>query len=241
MKLANCKIKIRRALDFLLTLSFFGNINFLFSLLRINGLTSYIENEFLFKCASDGYGRGLIVEVGCYHGRSTIVLGLGSKSKGREKVYAIDPLQDSQARNSFLKNIKRVKLQGYIIPDFRKSEEANAEFNSDIRLIFIDGSHNYEDVKKDILLWKRFLVDGGIIALHDYLPKNNPCYVDGVHKAVEECIINSDDFIVEGCIDTILFASKNKSENKLIFRPFNKFHKTRQYLKSLIDRSCLSL
>lgn len=240
MKSVNIKIKLRRALDFLLTLLFFDNIRLFFSLLRIKkGTTSYVENVFLFRCARDGYGKGLIVEIGSYTGRSTICLALGSKAKRREKVCAIDPLEDLKIRELFIKNIQRTRVEDYITINYKKSEEAVRDFNSPIRLLFIDGSHKYEDAKKDILFWKHYLIEGGIIAMHDYLPKGHLSYLADVNRAVDEFIINSDDFIVEGHIDSILFASKKKSKNKQIFNRFNKFHNTRKYLKSLIDKSWL--
>ena len=50
--------------------------------------------------------------------------------------------------------------------------------------IFIDASHEYEDVKKDIISWYPKLKLGGIIAGHDYTS------FDGVKNAVDEVIIN---------------------------------------------------
>ncbi len=240
MNLVDIKVKLRRALDFILTLLFFGNIRLFLSFPVIKeGLTSYAENAFLFRCARDGYGKGLIVEIGSFTGRSTICLALGSKTKRREKVYAVDPLEDLRIRGLFSKNIQRTKVEDYVITNYRKSEEAIGGFNSAIRLLFIDGSHIYEDVKRDILLWKPYLIEGGVIAMHDYLPEEHPFYLADVNRAVDEFIINSDDFIAEGHIDSILFASKKKSKNKQILDGFNKFHKIREYLRSLIDKSWL--
>lgn len=48
-------------------------------------------------------------------------------------------------------------------------------------LVYLDGDHSYEGVKKDIQYYWPKLVDGGILAGHDYL---NPSY--GVRQAVEE-------------------------------------------------------
>jgi predicted O-methyltransferase YrrM len=194
---------------------------------------------FLYKCARDGYGEGLIVEIGSFKGRSTISLAMGSKIKGREKVFVIDPQEDISIRELFIKNIKKSGVEDYVVSNFVKSEEIIKKFNFDIRLLFIDGSHIYEDVKKDILLWKDHVIDGGIIALHDYLPEKHSCHHPDVNRAVEEFIVNSDEFIVEGNIDSILFVSKNNSKNQEIFTVFNKFTKKRKYLKSLIDKSLL--
>ena len=242
MDIINFKGKIRRALQFLFTLVCFGDFKLLFSLIRVGelgNLTSFIETNFLYRCAQDGYGSGSIVEIGSFKGRMTICLALGSQLKRREKVYAIDPLVDDKIRSQFVKNINKAKVDDYIIPLFKKSEEAVRDFDSPIRLLFIDGCHEYEEVKKDILLWKKHLIEGGIIAMHDYLPENYPNFLAGVNKAVNECIINSDEFIVEGCIDSILFASKKRSKNKHLFEHANKINKLRAYLKSKLDKTLL--
>jgi hypothetical protein len=56
--------------------------------------------------------------------------------------------------------------------------------NRSLDFIFIDASHEYEDVKKDIIAWYPKLKLGGIIAGHDYTS------YDGVKKAVDEILIN---------------------------------------------------
>jgi len=48
-----------------------------------------------------------------------------------------------------------------------------------LALVYVDGDHSFEGVAQDILLWVPKLVNGGIIAFHDYLA---PQY--GVNKAV---------------------------------------------------------
>ena len=56
--------------------------------------------------------------------------------------------------------------------------------NRSLDFIFIDASHEYEDVKKDIIAWYPKLKLGGIIAGHDYTS------YDGVKQAVDEILIN---------------------------------------------------
>ncbi len=166
-------------------------------------------------------------------------MALGSRAKNREKVYSIDPQTDLDIRKKFIENISRARLDDYVVTDNRNSGDAVKDFNADIRLLFIDGSHVYNDVKQDILLWKRFLVDGGIIALHDYTHAQHPCHCPDVKKAVDEIIFNTDEFIVEGCIDSILFASLRHSQNRQIFDCFNKFNRIRNMLKKMADKSLL--
>jgi hypothetical protein len=56
--------------------------------------------------------------------------------------------------------------------------------NRSLDFVFIDASHEYEDVKKDILAWYPKIKKGGFITGHDYTT------FDGVKKAVDELIIN---------------------------------------------------
>ena len=51
--------------------------------------------------------------------------------------------------------------------------------------VYIDGCHDYPQVRKDILNYAPFVKDDGIVAGHDYVPNTtNPD--DGVTRAVDE-------------------------------------------------------
>ena len=39
--------------------------------------------------------------------------------------------------------------------------------NTDVDILFIDGDHSYEGVKKDYYMYKEFVADGGLIIFHD--------------------------------------------------------------------------
>jgi predicted O-methyltransferase YrrM len=241
------KKELRRILHFLFALFFCGDVKFLFYLLKeemagrenLGDMSSFIENIFLYRCAAEGCGEGGIVEIGSFKGRTTVSLAMGSKLRARERVLSVDPQEDLKTRGIFMKNIKQAFVDDYVIPCFKKSEEAIKDFHSPIRLLFIDGCHEYEELKKDILLWKNHLIDGGIIALHDYLPENYPAYLAGVNKAVTECVVKSSEFIIEGCCDTVLFASKKCQRNRHIFRSLNRIQKMRVYFKSFLDKTIL--
>lgn len=56
-------------------------------------------------------------------------------------------------------------------------------------LVFIDGNHEYVQVKEDILSWLPKVRQGGILAGHDYDP-SIPIF-DGVKRAVDEIFGNA--------------------------------------------------
>ena len=152
---------------------------------RLNGALKEIEGYLtigeavaLHSLARHCSGAGVIVEIGSYKGRSTISLGLGSKEGKNIKIYAIDPhtgftKKPSMTKNKirtfdfFKKNISRAGIDDIIVPVVMTSKDAAADFTQPVELIFIDGDHDYDFVKKDFEMWFPKVINGGIIAFHD--------------------------------------------------------------------------
>jgi len=193
----------------------------------IDGWLSDKEGEFLFNKAKACTGRGVIVEIGSWKGRSTVWLGLGSKEGVKTKVYAIDPHnagsdQDFYGKVNTLKefkeNIKKAGLNKVVISVLKDSSNAVKDWNKPIELLFIDGSHKYDIVKKDFLDWSKYLIEGGTIAFHDTILFSGP------RNAVNEIILSSKNFREFMLVDSITSATKVKSiflndkMKKLVFR-----------------------
>lgn len=64
------------------------------------------------------------------------------------------------------------------------SRDAISHAPDDFDLVFIDGNHEYTQVKEDILSWLPKVKPGGLLAGHDYDP-SIPIF-DGVKRAVDE-------------------------------------------------------
>ena len=136
--------------------------------------------------------RKLIVEVGSWLGGSA--RAMADNTEGI--VYCVDPWTgtpemagdpDWQAHandsewvfNSFTRNMEGLTNYRAI----RMFSVPAAEVLKDLRfdMIFIDASHEYEDVKADILAWKPLLAEGGLLCGHDW-----GCW--GVTPAVTELL-----------------------------------------------------
>jgi predicted O-methyltransferase YrrM len=134
--------------------------------------TIFSECELLYNLAKQS--KGDIVEIGSWVGKSTAFLAFGTNDGENKNVYAIDP-HIYGTKERFLNNLKFLIQNGLsektIIPIAMSSEEAinsSQGFNEiDIGLIFIDGDHTYEGVKKDFDLWFNKLAINGHIAFHD--------------------------------------------------------------------------
>lgn len=122
------------------------------------------EGKVLYDFAMYGKGNGVILEIGTYKGRSALYLGLGTKDANREKVYTIDIDNHIEEIN---KRLTDFGLYNCVIPIVCNSWEAAKIWDRPIRLLFIDGSHRYEDVVKDFVLFEPFVVKEGIIIFHD--------------------------------------------------------------------------
>ena len=139
---------------------------------------------------------GDIVEIGSAFGRSTVALALGTRARGGGKVYGIDPhtggtglverygplARTFSSLGPFLQNIVRFGLQDIIVPITLRSDEAAALWpGRPIRLLFVDGWHDYDACRRDILSWARWVAPAGVLVIHDY------DWPD-VRRAVDDCL-----------------------------------------------------
>lgn len=151
----------------------------------IKGFLTDVQGFTLMSLAEHGPGLGEIVEIGSFMGRSTAWLAQGSLNARREKVTAIDTfkgspehqadqeheepvlLEEGTTFNAFERNLREAGLLGWVRPIIAPSAEAVQGWDKPIRLLFIDADHDYDAVKQDYELWSPFLVEGGVLVLHD--------------------------------------------------------------------------
>ena len=69
-------------------------------------------------------------------------------------------------------------------------------------MLWIDGDHAYESVRRDFELWEPRVVDGGVVALHDTL------FWDGPGRVAAESLERSRRFSKLAWSDTITYATK---------------------------------
>jgi predicted O-methyltransferase YrrM len=147
---------------------------------------------------------GRIVEIGSFKGKSTCWMAKALQlADANEKIAAVDPhinvrnhhivpaYQEDSSFDTFLNNLKKCGLYQYVEPIKQKSEYAAKSWHQPIKLLFIDGSHVYEDVMLDLKLWEPWLVQGGIIAMHDTKPFGPRI---AVYKAMDDYIVKSKRF-----------------------------------------------
>lgn len=181
----------------------------------IKGSITDAESRFLYDRALKGLGKGVVVEIGSFCGKSTIFLAAASKARKRGKVIAIDPHQGAPVINKtfsgptykeFKKNIKEADVYDYVTIKKTTSDQAAIKWKGLIRILFIDGDHSYQAVKNDLKNYLPYVVDNGLIVLHDALHPG-----DGPPRAIVENLL-SYDFSNMGVVDSMFYCIKKPPE-----------------------------
>jgi len=139
----------------------------------VEGWLSADEAAALFACARRCHGRGVIVEIGSWKGRSTIVLAAGARAGAGGPVYAVDPHQGLPQLGgeptfaAFQANIAAAGVADLVRPLQQCSADAARGFTSPVELIYIDGAHDHAAVLEDFTAWFPTVLDGGVMAFHD--------------------------------------------------------------------------
>lgn len=154
-----------------------------------------------------------VVEIGSWKGRSTIALSLGLVQRGPDSgtVHAIDPHTGSREHREqlgevdtfaeFERNLERAGVRDRVEPIRALSHEAAGRFApGSIDVLFVDGSHEYADVKRDIADWMPLLADRASVGFND------PWW-PSVFRALQEDVIRG----------TSAFRSPRVVENTLVF------------------------
>ncbi len=165
------------------------------AVLRMGSLPGWFsdpEARLLYRSAVEALTRfpdGKVVEIGSYHGRSTVVLASAVRdARPGASVHAIDPhvgvlsgMRTEPTWDAFRENIRRAGLSDVVVPVRQASAEV--VWSGSIALLFIDGLHDLENVTADYGRFAPSVPVGGLIAFHDYTNPNYPgvrSFVDGL-------------------------------------------------------------
>jgi len=131
-----------------------------------------------------------IVEVGCFEGKSIELFSIFCKN-----VYVVDPYSSyNDISDELLLNAKSqldeiIKQHPNIIKLKKHSIDVSLDFEDySLDAVYIDGAHDYINVKNDILTWIKKIKPNGILCGHDR-------HSDGINTALKE--IFNDSFIAE--------------------------------------------
>ncbi len=164
-----------------------------------NNIQGWTDND-LFKVYSNAIENNSdgahFVEIGSWKGRSASYMCVEIINSGKKIQFdCVDPWTgtsddehgfDSDYQNktlfqAFTNNMKPVE-EHYNAIKLQSIEAAKLYKDESLDFVFIDGAHDYENVKADILAWLPKVKTGKILSGHDWKVS------DGVQKAVLEIL-----------------------------------------------------
>ena len=155
---------------------------------QIKGFLADDEAEALYQHALQESGKGPVLEIGSYCGKSTIYLGLACR-QNNSTVFALDHHRGSEEHQAgeffhdpelfdageglvdtfreFRRNIDAAGLNETVVPLVAGSEAAARHWQTPLAMVFIDGGHSLDAALTDYRCWTAHLARGGILAIHD--------------------------------------------------------------------------
>ncbi|MBM3230726.1 class I SAM-dependent methyltransferase [Candidatus Peregrinibacteria bacterium] len=176
----------------------------------MDGWLSDREADLLFRLSSECTGKGAIVEIGSWKGKSTTCLALGSRKGAGTHITAIDPHTGSSEHGKvdtyaeFLKNIERNGVADMVEPVRARSQDIGKTWQKPVELLWIDGAHEYEFVLEDLRVWQQHLIEGGVVAFHDST-------MPGPWKVIEDHLYRGNAFHSIGFVHGITYAVRGKA------------------------------
>src|SRR5450759_1165770 len=150
---------------------------------RVSATSGYLserEARFVMAAAALAPAQGKNLEIGSFKGRSTVGIAYVTRELGLGTVVAVDPhtspaTTDPDLRGKtttyedFVANLRTAGVFERVEIKRVYSHERAREWKDSIRFLWIDGDHTYEGAKADLDMFKPYLVDGAIVAMHDVL------------------------------------------------------------------------
>jgi len=173
-----------------------------------------LENEarFLGLLAACTPAKGLIVEIGSFKGRSTVMLASVAAHYGLGPVVAIDPHNFNlslppgpttplSTHDDFVDSLRAAGVSQHVEFHHALSKDISLSWNRPVRLLWIDGDHTYAGAKSDFEGFTSHLSPHAIVALHDALN-----VFPGPIRVFVEDVLRSSRFGPAGFVHSIAWA-----------------------------------
>jgi len=176
------------------------------------GFLTEREGRFLALVAACAPAQGTILEIGSYKGKSTVGLASIAQRYGLGPVVAVDPhtapaLTDyghgaqQSSWDDFRASLRNAGVEDSVEAHRTYSRDLAKGWTRPLRVLWIDGDHTYKGAREDLDLFRRHLVPGAIVAMHDVLHT-----FEGPVRVFAEDVLGSDDFGAAGLCGSIGWA-----------------------------------
>jgi predicted O-methyltransferase YrrM len=152
---------------------------------KVNAIDGWLlpgQAQWLFETAQAMPGDAIILEIGGYLGHSTAALAFGCAGT-KKHVFCIDTFcgnvtdfvrgkqfEGSMFAERWADNLYNAGIADYVTGLAGYSSHYYNEWDKPLDMLFIDGSHQYDDVIGDLRVFGQHVKPGGIVAMHDITP-----------------------------------------------------------------------
>lgn len=167
----------------------------------------------------------LAVEIGSWQGKSSVCLARGLAGKRGPRLCCIDPFDASgdgesaptygqradavggRLRRAFEQNLQAVGVQDMVEVRQGLSHEHATQWREPIDLLFLDGDHSYDAVRRDFADWAPKIRPGGYLVMHDVVHDVH----EGPRRVVDEFVRTDPSWVDNRCVDSMFVARKARS------------------------------
>jgi predicted O-methyltransferase YrrM len=159
--------------------------------LAAKGFMPEDEGLALHRLARERLTHGPVLEVGSYCGKSAVYLGAAAREVGGT-VFTVDHHRGSEENQAgwehhdsslvddetgrmdtlptFRRTIERAALESHVVAVVGPSLVVSAHWRTPLSLLFVDGGHGEQPATDDYEGWARWVMAGGLLAIHDVFP-----------------------------------------------------------------------
>jgi MMP 1-O-methyltransferase len=165
------------------------------------------------------------LEIGCWQGKSTVCIAQGLRTKNGAQLTCIDPFDASgdneskdmygdranelggPLRRAFEANLKGADVRDLVDVRVGFSHDWASRVVESLDLLFLDGDHSYDAIRRDFEDWSPKIKAGGYLAMHDVV---HPVH-EGPRRVVEELIKNDPQWTEQRYVDSMFVARKARN------------------------------
>lgn len=143
-------------------------------------IEGWMKEEELLWLANQAAKHQNILEIGSWQGRSSYVLAANTPGK----LLCVDTWKGTMSERAhrerlagkgdewllaqFIRNVEQLPNISWLrLPSLEAATLLHSRNEPKFDMIFIDGDHEYEPVRNDILAWRPMLAEGGLFCGHD--------------------------------------------------------------------------
>ena len=156
--------------------------------LEAKGFMPPAEGDLLHRLARERLPHGPVLEVGTYCGKSAVYLGAAAREVGGV-VLTVDHHRGSEENQAgwehhdaslvdpgtglmdtlpvFRRTLHAAGLEDQVVAVLGRSTTVSAWWRTPLSMLFIDGGHAEEHAQNDYSGWARWVMSGGLLAIHD--------------------------------------------------------------------------